>query len=134
MTITEEKKNTSRRDWFPRSAVLLGAGAVSSMVSRAQSTGATNDINLLNFALRLENLENAFYTQGLAMFGPRDFQNCAAIQAMGGTKIGANVYSYLSAIGKHEQDHVARLNQVVSAMGGTPQPLDCYNFNFTTAD
>ena len=89
-TITD--KNTSRRHWLTGPAALAGAGAITAVLARAQSTGSTtNDINILNFALRLENLESAFYNQGLAMLAPRDFQNSAAIQAMGGTKIGANV-------------------------------------------
>jgi hypothetical protein len=137
MTNQEMKKSTSRRDWFSAPAALVGAGAVSALFMRAQSgpgVGVTNDINILNFALRLENLENAFYSQGLAAFAAKDFTNSATLQGIGGTKIGANLYSYLQAIGKHEQDHVTKLVQTITAMGGTPQPLDCYKFNFTTAD
>jgi hypothetical protein len=134
MTNSETKKSTSRRDWFAKSAALLGAGAISSVISRAQSSGVTNDINILNFALRLENLESAFYSQGLATFAPKDFQNSATIQRFGGTKIGANVYSYISAIAGHEQAHVTKLIQTVASLGGTPQPVDCYNFGFKTAD
>jgi hypothetical protein len=134
MTNNETKTSTSRRDWFTGSAALLGAGAISSVMAHAQSSGVTNDINILNFALRLENLESAFYSQGLATFAPKDFQNSVAVQQLGGTKIGANIYSYLAAIGRHEQDHVTKLIQTVQALGGTPQPVDCYNFGFKTAD
>jgi Ferritin-like domain len=137
MTNTETKNPTSRRAWFAGSAAIFGAGAVASILARAQSTGTgstTNDINILNFALRLENLESAFYSQGLATFQPKDFQNSAAVQGIGGTKIGANIMSYLTAIGQHEQDHVTKLVQTIVAMGGTPQPVDCYNFGFTSAD
>ena len=136
MTNTETKKSTSRRDWFAGSAALLGAGAITSILARAQTgTGSvTNDINILNFALRLENLESTFYSQGLATFAPRDFQNSVTVQRIGGTKIGANIVPYLSAIGQHEQDHVTKLIQTIVAMGGTPQPVDCYNFGFKTAD
>lgn len=135
MTNQETKKSTSRRDWFSAPAALVGAGAISAFFLRAQTgTGTTNDINILNFALRLENLESTFYTQGLAAFAPKDFANSAAVQNYGGTKIGANLYTYLQAIGKHEQDHVTKLIQTIVALGGTPQPLDCYNFGFKTAD
>jgi hypothetical protein len=133
MTNTETTKPTSRRDWFAGSAALLTAGALS-RVARAQAPSTTNDINILNFALRLENLESAFYSQGLATFAPKDFQNSAAVQTIGGSKIGANLYANLTAIGKHEQDHVTTLIQSIVAMGGTPQPVDCYNFGFKTAD
>src|SRR5580698_6737194 len=125
MTNTSEKNTTSRRNWFAGSAAVLGAGAVASMVARAQTTGTgtsntTNDINILNFTLRLENLENAFYNQGLATFATKDFQNSVTVQAIGGTKIGANLFSYIQAIGKNEADHVLRLTQTIVAMGGTP--------------
>ena len=73
MNNPETKKDTSRRDWYAGSAAaLLGAGAVSSILLRAQTTSTTtNDISILNYALRLENLESAFYSQGLATFAPK---------------------------------------------------------------
>lgn len=135
MINTDTRKSNSRRDWFTGSAAILGAGAITSMLARAQTTGSTtNDINILNYALRLENLENAFYSQGLAKFAAKDFQGSAAVQAIGGSKIGANIYAYLGAIAQNEQDHALKLAQTISSAGGTPQPLDCYAFNFTTAD
>jgi bacterioferritin (cytochrome b1) len=134
MTNTEMKKPDSRRDWLTGSAALLGVGAVSSMLARAQSTGVTNDLNVLNYALRLENLESAFYSQGLATFASKDFLASVAVQRLGGTKIAASLYTYLTQVGQHEQDHVTKLVQTITAMGGTPQPIDCYNFGFKTPD
>ncbi len=93
-----------------------------------------NDINVMNFALRLENLESAFYQQGLGMFQPADFQNSATVQAIGGTKIGANIYSYITGIAQNEQDHVRTLIQTVYSLDGTPQAPECYNFGITNAD
>lgn len=135
MTDKEMNKTATRRDWFTGSAALLGAGAISSVLARAQNTGSTtNDISVLNFALRLENLESAFYQQALAKFATRDFQNSATLQTIGGTKIGANLYTYITQIAQNEQDHVTKLTQTIVAMGGVPQPVDCYNFGITTAD
>ena len=135
MTNKEMNKPVSRRDWFTAPAALLGAGAIASILARAQSTGSTtNDINVLNFALRLENLESAFYQQGLAKFAPKDFQSSVTVQSIGGTKIGANLYAYIGAIAQNEQDHVTKLIQTIVTLGGTPQPVDCYSFGITTAD
>ena len=134
MNNTDTKKSTSRRDWFTGSAAILGAGAISSLVLRGQTGSTANDISILNFALRLENLESAFYNQGLAMFAPKDIANSVAVQSIGGSKIGANLYGYLGDIRTQEQAHVTTLIQSITALGGTPQPLDCYAFGFKTAD
>jgi hypothetical protein len=134
MTNNKLSKPVSRRDWFTGSAAVLGAGAISPMLLEAQSSSVADNISLWNFALRLENLQAAFYQQGLAMFKPSDFQNSAAAQAIGGTKVGANLYSYIRMIAQQEQDHVNTLIQAVAVLDGTPQAPDCYSFGLTTAD
>jgi hypothetical protein len=135
MTNKEMNQYVSRRNWCTRSAALFGAGAISSIRARAQMTPQTAfDVTLLNFALRLENLESAFYQTGLAMFAAADFQNSMAVQSIGGSKIGASIYSYLNEIAQIEQNHVAMLIQIVYSLDGTPQAPDCYNFPMTTAD
>jgi hypothetical protein len=127
-------KHVSRRDLCSGSTALLAAGVISPILARAQMTPQTTyDITLLNFALRLENLQSAFYQQGLAMFTATDFQNSVTAQAVGG-KIAAGIYAYLSDIAQIEQSHVAALIQLVYDLDGTPQAPDCYNFGFTNAD
>ena len=134
MTNKEMNPYASRRDWCTRLAAMLGAGAISSIPARAETSLETaHDIVILNFALRLENLESAFYQQGLGMFAPADFQNSATVQTIGGNKIGANLYSYISQIAQIEQTHVATLIQFLYELDGTPQAPDCYNFGITTA-
>jgi hypothetical protein len=135
MTNKQMNKPTSRRDWFKAPAALLGAAAISSVRAQAQATPQTiNDISVMNFALRVEYLQSAFYQKGLAMFKPADFQNSVTSQTIGGTKIGANIYSYLTAIAQSEQDHINTLIQTIYSLDGPPQVTDCYNFGFTTAD
>ncbi len=135
MTNKELKKPASRRDWLTGSAKLAGVGAISCVLARAQMTPQTvNDIAVMNFALRVENLQSAFYQQGLQMFKPADFQNSVTAQTIGGTKIGANLYSYISGIAQNKQDHVNTLIQTVYSLDGTPQAPECYNFGITTVD
>jgi Ferritin-like domain len=135
MTKKEMNKYASRRNWCVGSAALLGVGAISSIPARAQQTPQTAfDITLLNFALRLENLQSAFYQQGLAMFTPADFQNSVAVQTIGGNNIGASIYSYISGFAQIEQNHIAAIIQLVYELDGTPQAPDCYNFGITTVD
>jgi hypothetical protein len=105
------------------------------MLARAQmSPQTTNNINVMNFALRVENLQSAFYQQGLEMFRAADFQNSVTAQTIGGTKIGANLYSYISGIAQNEFDHVNTLIQQIYSLDGTPQVPDCYSFGITTVD
>ena len=59
-------KGVGRRELFLRSAALFGAGTLLTGSLSAQT--APTDLSLLNYALTLENLEAAFYTQGLAQF------------------------------------------------------------------
>lgn len=62
-----------------------------------------NDLEVLNYALTLEHLENAFYQQ----------VNAAGV-------LQGNAASYLEVIGAHEAAHVEALTQAISAAGGTP--------------
>jgi bacterioferritin (cytochrome b1) len=124
MTNKGMNKFTSRRSWFG-AAMQVGGGATPQTV---------NDVTVLNFALRLANLESAFYQRGLVMFTAADFQNSVTVQMIGGTKIGANLYSCISAIALDELNHASTLVQAVYSLDGTPQAPDCYNLGFTTVD
>lgn len=128
-------KPTSRREWFSAPVALLGAGALATGRARAQATPqTTNDIGIFKFALRLEYLQAAFYQQGLSMFKEADFQNSATVQKLGGSKIGARIYSYISAFALNELDHIAAIIKWIGLLDGQPQPPDCYNFGITTVD
>jgi hypothetical protein len=116
----------SRRDFFANAgAALAAAGAVGSL--NAQTTGG-GDLDILNFALRLERLEAAFYTQGLARFAASDFANSTFVKSLTGTQ-AANAYSYFQTIQQQEMSHVAQLSGVIAQMGGTAPPPDCYAFS-----
>jgi hypothetical protein len=121
----KESGRILRRGWFNGAAAAVGGGATPQTV---------NDVNVLNFALRLANLESAFYQAGLAMFSPSDFQKSAAAQTIGGSRIGADMCSHISGFQRDEQLHVASLIQTVYSFDGPPQAPDCYNFGITDPD
>ncbi|HEY0252154.1 MAG TPA: ferritin-like domain-containing protein, partial [Kofleriaceae bacterium] len=109
----------SRRGAFTKAAASLGAVATAPMILAAVSTHAQalleallprQIIDVLNFALTLEYLEDEFYRTALAQPGliPGDYQN---------------VFRQIS---KHETEHVGALSTVLG-LAATPKP----KFDFT---
>jgi hypothetical protein len=129
----QETPNTGvgRRELLLRSAAIFGAGTL--LTSELSAQSAPTDLTLLNYALTLENLEAAFYTQGLSQFSSADFGNSTFIQNFGSV-IGGDVYAYLSLIRNHEQQHVRTLQSLITGLGGTPAKPCSYNFGYKTAD
>lgn len=69
------------------------------------------DVDVLNFALTLEHIENAFYTQGLSRFKQKDFVDA-----------GFPDWSYgrLKQIATHEAAHVEFLEKVLGDKATQP--------------
>jgi len=76
------------------------------------------DIDVLNYALTLEHLENAFYSGALANFSEADFQNAGLPWARG---------RYVQ-IAAHEATHVAALT---AALGTQATEACTYSFPYT---
>ncbi len=71
-----------------------------------------SDLDVLNYALTLEHLENMFYKQVIAS-----------------GKLQGNALRYLQVIGAHEQAHVDALTAAIQQAGGTPEKArTSYNF------
>ncbi|MGB3306969.1 MAG: ferritin-like domain-containing protein [Thermomicrobiales bacterium] len=130
----------SRRS-LVRTSALAGAGLAAiniTGIAAAQSGEATpaigtmssgespftSDVDVLNYALKLEHLEHAFYRDGLAMLGVDGF-----------TTLGfqPGVFDFLSEIGAHEAAHVETLTGVISQLGGEPVAEATYDFGYTDA-
>jgi hypothetical protein len=116
---------------FVRSAALLGGGPL--LINPASAQSPSPDVTLLNYALTLENLEAALYTQGLMQLSSTDFANSTFIQNLGSV-IGGDVYAYLSLMRDHEAQHVRTLKSLITSLGGTPVTRCTYNFGYKTAD
>jgi len=80
-----------------------------------------NEVDVLNYALTLELLENAFYRDSLATFGDQDFIN-------GGFQV--DVRNYIAEIGAHEAAHVETLTSVITDLGGTPVEEATYDYGY----
>ncbi|SDK75363.1 Ferritin-like domain-containing protein [Catalinimonas alkaloidigena] len=120
----DPKKATSRRDAFRMfgdlgaksllAAVPFGLAALASSPARAQSMA--NPVEVLNFALLLEYLENEYYLMGL---------DAGVIPA------GSDAEMVFAQISKHEAAHVEFLKTAISGAGGTP--IDKPTFDFTVS-
>ncbi len=83
---------------------VYGAGAVSPFVREAIAQEGSGDVEILNFALTLEYLETAYYTQ--------------ALKQVGG--LSGDVKSLATEIRDNEAEHVDALRQTIADLGGTP--------------
>jgi hypothetical protein len=101
-------KGISRQSFIMRGAVTAGAvyglGAVGPFVRQAIAQEGGGDVEILNFALTLEYLEAAFYTQALK-------------QTKG---LSRDVKSLATEIRDNEKEHVAALMSTIKDLGGTP--------------
>lgn len=85
---------------------------VDSRLAIRQAPFFKNDLEVLNYALTLEHLEDMFYKQ-----------------VNGSGKLQGNAAKYLAIIGAHESAHVDFLTKAISQAGGTPvKARKSYNF------
>jgi len=86
-------------------AALLCASIVSAAPAPVAKRATNIDSSILNYALTLEHLENAFYTEGLEKFSKSDFFKAGYR--------GNNFYKNLEEISVDESSHVAVLTSVL---------------------
>lgn len=83
-----------------------------------------NDLDVLNYALTLEHLENAFYQTGIKNFTAKDFLRY---------NMSANTYKEFQSISAHEMIHVKTLISVINATYPDKAVPPCqYSFNVST--
>ncbi len=92
----------------------------------------TSDVNVLNYALTLEHLENAFYRDGLKKFSNDDLMNADALSDFN-EHTQKKVPSYLSKVSDHEAAHVDALTKTVKKLGGKPVSEAKYDFGYKNA-
>jgi hypothetical protein len=108
-----------------RSAIISTAFAAAviaaPVVERQAAPGGPGDGVILNYALTLEHLENAFYKEGLAKFSQADFA------AAGYDNV---FYSNLKEISSDEETHVSFLSGALTTAGVKPVVPNTYAFGF----
>lgn len=92
---------------------------------------AAPDVPILNYALTLEHLENAFYRGGLETFADDELMEADALSAFGET-VRMEAPEYLRTVGAHEAAHVSAISDTVEQLGGTPVEEAEYDFGYET--
>ena len=104
--------------------------------------GDLTDFDVVQYALFLEHLENAFYRQGLEAFSVSDFQRGlrgfrAGSLDMSGTMFvnGQQVRDAVQRVADHEQAHAEDLSGLLASLGAEPL-VECsaYNFDFSSVE
>jgi hypothetical protein len=119
---------TSRRGFIGGVAALAATASIGAVGTTAASEHDPSDVEILNYALTLEHLENEFYIAQLDQFSERDFQRSALLDEFGfGMRFTAR--DYLRTVQEHEQAHVDFLTSAISDAGGEPATAATeYNF------
>jgi rubrerythrin len=107
-TLMIDVQGVTREAFIVRGAVTAGAvyglGAVGPFVREALAQDDGGDVEILNFALTLEYLEAAYYTQGLKRV----------------SGLPGDVKSLATEIRDNENEHVDALAMTIKDLGGTP--------------
>ena len=95
------------------------------------SEPANPDVPILNYALTLEHLENAFYREGLETFADDEIASADALSNFDET-VRMQVPEYLATVGAHEAAHVEAITKTVADLGGEPVSEAEYDFGYGT--
>jgi len=104
--------------------------------------GDLTDFDVVQYALFLENLENAFYRDGLAAFTAADFQTGlnvfrdGSLEKSGAIFVnGTKVRDDVQRVAEHEMAHAEDLAGLLASLGATPG-VECseYAFDFTSVE
>ena len=116
-----EIRGVTRSTFILRGAVAVGAAygaaAVTPFVSNAFAATATEDVEVLQFALGLERLEAGFYKAALAQAG-----------------LTGRIQEIATEFGKHEAEHADALTKLITALGGKPDPAAAVKFKVGDED
>jgi hypothetical protein len=86
------------------------------------------DVEILNYALSLEHLETAYYTELLDTYSEHDIERSDAAKVFADAGSRYSTYQRFQTIRDQEAAHVEALRQTIMALGGDPVEPDEYDF------
>ena len=111
----ETPSTTSRRQLVKTGALALGAAAAATLLTDAGISHAArpgSDLDILNYALTLEHIEDAMYKT-----------------LLGSGLLYGKALAYATTFGAQEHTHVVALTATIKQLGGTPVAAQAkYNF------
>ena len=114
-------KGVTRQSFLMRSAIaagtIYGAASVGPFIREAMAQEGGGDLDILNYALTLEYLEAAFYTQAL-----KDTRG-----------LGGDAKKIATQLQKDESEHVDALTATIKDLGGTPVKAPGVDFGMAFA-
>lgn len=101
------------------------------MTETTEAPSPAPDVPILNYALTLEHLENAFYREALDEFSDDELMNADALSEFG-ERVRMEVPDYLETVGAHEAAHVSAISDTIESLNGTPVEEGEYDFGYGT--
>lgn len=108
-----------------KTAFAIIAATALTAASPVKRQSAITDVDILNYALTLEHLEDTFYREGLAQY------DLAAFQAAG---YDETFYNNVKEVSYDETTHVSFLTTALSGVGATPVAACTYNFGYNSLE
>ncbi|WP_245545390.1 ferritin-like domain-containing protein [Halomicrobium katesii] len=133
----------SRRDVLAGTGAVIGAGLVGTAATAQEDDAAGNqpmevpsqfdqpdtDVDVLNYALTLEYLEDEFYDTGLEQFDGEALASASALEVPADLLV-----TFFEEISAQEQSHTEQLARVIETLGGTPVNPPAFEFGIDSAD
>lgn len=154
LTARLREQFASRREFLADSAA-VGGGALAFSLGGAGTAAAASDehqgdgettgdggdgqargadpVDVLNYALTLEQLEATFYEEGLDQFNPTEFQEAEFASACQ-NEVDETIHARLIAIRDHEQAHVDVITATINDLGGDPVTGIEFEFPYENVD
>ncbi len=141
---------TDRREFMSTAAKLGVGGALLSFAGSGGAAAAADhesgsekkkeevtDIDILNYALVLEELEATYYEEALSEYDElRDFERPGTVggEVFQDPSLQYGTYGYLSRIGRHEREHADTLRATIKKLGGTPADIPEFVFPYESPE